>query len=241
MRLTVYKGAEPREFFVWVNPNDDLVQHNMGLVGTFIAGTVEGLGGSPEYLQFVHNPKAKPSVFQPFHSNVIRNYTVEYKLEMARHSEFTQYPSRLWALYLLDSKDDAYAYRAAHPDHTRNRVLKRCVTVGRYSYSKHDAAWIDFLRLHPSLANGTWSECMRGYWSGARASDHGTFTASWGKPWKPQSVTEILFYGRVDFPNKNPNISDCSLTICERLCNFVDRWPHKLFLLCHRVGRRLPK
>lgn len=205
----------------------------MGLVGSFSGGPVPGLGGgSPEYLQFVQNPLAKPSAISSFHSNVIRNYRTEYNLELFRHAKFTQYPSRLWALYLLGSKNDAYAYRAAHPDHTRNRVLKRCVTVGAYSYSTHDAAWIDFLRLHHSIDEETFSRCAHEYWSGGRA-DAGEFMSR-GKPWTAQSATEVLLYGRVDFPNKNPSISDCPLTICEKAYNFVERWSHKLFLLCHR-------
>ena len=206
--MPIHTGAEPREFFVWVDPSDVGVQHNMGLVGSFVGGTAGLGGGSPEYLQFIHNPNAKPGVISPFHSNVISLYRVEYNLELARHGhpEFKHYPSRLWALYLLDSRTDARAYQNAHPDHVRDRVLKRCVTVGPYSYSKHDAAWIDFLRLGHMIDSDTWSHCMHGYWSGARA-DQTEFTSR-GKPWSAQTVTEVLFYGRVDFPNKIPSVPD---------------------------------
>lgn len=237
--MPFYNGTEPREFFVWVDPSNEGVLHNMGLVGTFVGGPVTGLGGgSPEYLQFVHNPIAKPSVISPFHSNVIRNYTVEYNLELARHanSEFTNYPSRLWALYLLDSKDDAYAYQAAHPAHTRNRVLKRCTTVGPYTYSRHDAAWIDFLRLPHFIDSDTFSHCANEYWSGGRA-DAVTLT-SLGKPWTAQSVTEVLFYGCVDFPNKDPRKPDVALTLREKLCSFMERCSDKLLFLCRRGQRR---
>ena len=132
--MTVHLEKQPREFFVWVDPNDWLVQWNMGLVGSFFGGTPLG-GGSPEYLQFIANPDAKPSAITPFHNNVTHLYRVEYNLETQRYGrpEFRRYPSRLWALFLLASKENAYAYKMAHPEHVKGRVLKRCVTVGDYT------------------------------------------------------------------------------------------------------------
>jgi hypothetical protein len=192
-----------------VNPNDWRVQHNMGLVGAFVGGPISGLGGgSPEYLQFIHNPNARPSTISPFHSNVISQYAVEYNMELARYADvnFRECPSRLWALFLFAGTDDANAYAIARPDHVNGRNLKRCVTKGAYRYSIHDAAWIDFLRIGHSVDQDTYSHCAHGYWSGARANE-GEFM-SMGKRWIPQSVSEVLFYGTVEFPNKDPSISD---------------------------------
>jgi hypothetical protein len=143
----------------------------MGLVGSFAGGPVSDLGGgSPEYLPFIHNPDAKPAFITPFHNNVISWYRVEYNLERARHAhpELTHYPSRLWALYLLNSRTDAEAYAVTHPEHVGNRVLKRCVMIGPYLYSIHDAASIDFLMVSHSMDDDTWSLCAHRYWSGAR-------------------------------------------------------------------------
>jgi len=206
--MTVHSGKEPKEFFVWVDPNDWLVQWNMD-VGSFFGGTQLG-GGSPEYLQFIANPKARPSAITPFHNNVIHLYRVEYNLETQRFGrpEFKDYPSRLWALFLLASKENALAYKMAHPEHVKGRVLKRCVTVGGYTYSVHDAAWIDFLRLKHGLDDDTLTRVAEAYWRGERTDQLGFKLSSMGKPWTPKPVTEILFYGTVNFPNKDPAVSD---------------------------------
>jgi hypothetical protein len=40
-----YAGDKERDFFVWVDPSDDLVRHNAGLIGTFTGGPIAGLSG----------------------------------------------------------------------------------------------------------------------------------------------------------------------------------------------------
>lgn len=206
--MPIYSGTEQREFFVWVNPNDDIVQINVGLTGSFFGGPIGGAEASPHSLLFVHNSNPAPSNMTPFHNNLIHNYIVEYNLERQRHAhpKFKSYPSRFWALFLLDSISDASAYKNAHPDHVRDRILMRCVTNGPYLYSKHDAAWIDFLRLRHHLPNETLNNISDSYWDGERADTDGFALISKGTRWMPESVWEVLFYGRVDFPSNDPTI-----------------------------------
>ena len=195
-------SANVRDFYVWVNPNDFMIQHNLGLVGSFCGGPIiPGIDG-PEGLLYIPNPnpKARECSVSPFHLGLIRDYQVEYNLESLRYHSFRHLPSRLQALFLLDSREDANRYRDAHPDHVMGRILKRAETRGQYTYSIHDSAWIRFLRLPHSKDETTINQCGNGYWSGAPITA-GEFT-SMGKPWTTSSVMEVLFYGQVAFPNK---------------------------------------
>ncbi len=59
------------EFFVWVNPKEFLVQHNLGLVGSFSGGPLRAGEDTPAHLQFIRNENASGTV-TPFHSGVLR-------------------------------------------------------------------------------------------------------------------------------------------------------------------------
>ena len=191
-----------REFFVWVDPAATGIQHNLGLVGSFSGGPHLVPIDGPEGLLFVPNPnpQARERALTPFHLGITRDYRVEYNLESLRYQEFRSLPSRFNALFLLDSREDAQRYREAEPNHVGNRILKRGVTSGEYSYSLHDSAWIKFLRLPHSMDEETICQCGRAYWLGNRVSEMELI--SMGRPWAAPSVTEVLFYGRIDFPNK---------------------------------------
>jgi hypothetical protein len=206
--MSVINGNVQKEFFVWVNPNNFMVQHNLGFIGSFTGGPTNAGEDTPQHLQFIHNEKVGPGAMSPFHNNTISRYRVEYNLENHRHhyEKFRQLPSRLWALFLVDSIESADAYAKAHPEHVHGRVLKRCVTTGQHKYSMHDAAWVDFLQQARSDEETNW-QCAEGYWTGARADREGEFTLM-GEPWKPQSVIEVLYYGTVTFPNKDLSVSD---------------------------------
>jgi hypothetical protein len=75
----------------------------------------------------------------------------------------------------------------------KGRILKRGRTVGPYSFSIHD------VRLGRSTDNETIWQVGGYYWSGVRAD--AVELQSMGKPGRAQS-REVLFYGRLDFPNK---------------------------------------
>jgi hypothetical protein len=83
---------------------------------------------------------------------------------------------------------------------------KRGLTGGPYVYSLHDLCWIDFLRIDHSMDVDTLNYCWRAYWSGERVKDYPL--QSMGQPWTAEPIFEALFYGRVNFPNKNLTASD---------------------------------
>ena len=155
---------------------------------------------------FVHNPNHRQGFISRFHLGVMHNYSIEYDLERFRYERFRTFPSRLHAIFLFENKNEASRYHAKHPAHVGRRVLKRGVTEGQYIYSIHDSAWIDFLRAGHSIDEDTFNFCWRGYWSGAQAADYPF--QSMGKPWVPEFIMEVLFYGRVNFPNQNVSVFD---------------------------------
>ena len=199
--MSVITSSEQREFFVWVPPAQFLVQHNLGRVGSFRGGPLEPEQDAPKFLPFQPNEKEYGMFITPFNSSVMNNYRLEYWLDAIRYDEFNPFPSRLHALYLLDSEHDANVYAATHPGHVDGRILKRCITEGRHLYSRHDSAWIEFLREAHSLDADTINCVARWYWSGQSVDDYGL--VSMGREWRKPSSPEILYYGRVDFPDKS--------------------------------------
>lgn len=195
-----------REFFVWINPNYVITRNNIAFEGGFAGGPSREGDDVPDNLMFVANPSAVQIGFTPFHLNVIQNYQVEYNLELLRHEEFAEFPSRLYALFLFDDRAEAEKYAESHPNQTENRLLKRGLSVGRYKLSAHDGAWVDFLRLPRLLDTETFTSCARAYWSGERAD--AVELSAFGKPWKGTSFREVVFYGRLNFPNRDPFTAD---------------------------------
>ncbi len=194
-------SSEPRDFFVWVNPWDFLVQHNASIVGSFTGGPILEAPGGPAGLLYIANPNAPGISISPFHLSVVKCYDVEYKLENHRYREFKNYPSRFHALFLFQDRAEAQRYADTHPEHVKGRILKRLQSCGQYWFSIHDASWIDFLREpHLMMDGDTIADCNRAYWSGTRTED--CELMSRGQPWRGLSVMEVLFYGRVDFVNR---------------------------------------
>ena len=202
---TLQQPPDDREFFVWVDPGDWSIQHHIALVGSFYGGpAIPSAVDGPVGLPFVANPNpsTQEQSLSPFHSNVVRNYRVEWNLELVRFQEFKELPCRLHALFLFDTKVDAERYKEIHSDHVKGRILKRGRPVGQYRFSIHDAAWIDFMRLPHSMDDGEsiWS-VGRAYWRGVQAET--VELTSMGKPWHVRSCREVLFYGTLRFPNKS--------------------------------------
>ena len=202
----IHQGTAEKEFFIWVDPNDWMVKHNIGLVGGLGHAPPPPEAAAPEHLLFVHNPNHKQGMVSRFHVGVIKNYAVEYDLERYRYANFKDYPSRLHSMYLFESREEAQRYRETHMDHVSTRILKRGVTGGPYVYSLHDLCWIDFLRIGHSMDVDTLNYCWRAYWNGERVNDR---RLQWmGQRWTAQPIFEALFYGRVNFPNQNLTASD---------------------------------
>lgn len=192
----IFSGSKERDLFVYVDPNDRFLEHQIGLVGTF---TSAPFADSQQALMFLPNPDFK-SAISPFQNNLLRNYIAEYNLEVDRMRWFSKYPSRLHAIFLFDSDTEANKYRSRHPDHVDRRVLKRVKTVGEYVYSLHDSSWVNFLRLPHSIDESSNNDISKCYWSGERVEQYELM--SFGAPWTEEAIIEVLFLGRVDFYDK---------------------------------------
>lgn len=191
----LFVSDEEREFFVWVDPSSRLVEHNMRFTGSFVA-----IGNEGEKIPFIPNPNWSMGMISPFQLGITRNYIVEHNLEINRERRYADYPSRLEAMYLLNSVNDARRYAENNSNHISGRVLKRAITVGKYKYSIHDSAWINFLRMDHSISDediGKISDC---YWENVLIE--GCELKSHGQPYSAKSFAEVLFLGRIDFSNR---------------------------------------
>lgn len=193
----LHASSEARDFYVYVDPKDWLIRHQVGLIGSFSSSPSDP---SDATLMFLPNPNFKTFI-SPFQNNLLRSYIGEYNLELSRQRQFAHFPCRLQAIFLLDSVEEAKKYAERHPDHVGKRLLKRCTTVGPYVYSIHDSAWVNFLRIGHSMDQDTLDFVGRAYWSGEHAVNHQLM--SMGKPWTEEPILEVLFLGRVDFHDKS--------------------------------------
>ena len=189
-----YIGDQPRDFWVWVDPANWHVRHQITIVGCFVsAGSVER---GESNLPFIPNPKFTGDI-SPFTIGVTHQYRAEYNFEINREHYFPFYPSRLNAIYLLPSEEEAKAYQSRHMDHVGGRVLKKVHTVGTYAYSTHDSSWVDFLRQSHSCDDETIHHVTQAYWRGVNVED--CQLQSMGNPWTQSAIVEVLYLGRIDF------------------------------------------
>ena len=184
---------EQRDFFVWVDPQTFLVQANVTATGQF---TSAELIDPEETLPFIRNDRFG-GLLTPFLQNVSHSYGVEVNLEMTRRREFSRYTSSLVAVFLFDKETTARKYADLHPEHVRSRALQKVKAVGGYTYSVHDASWIDYLRIPHFWRPERVEAVSRDYWSGRPVSDY-TLT-SFGKPWNAEPLAELLYAGTVEF------------------------------------------
>jgi hypothetical protein len=189
----LFTDSAARHFWLWVDPSDMVTHHNMNIVGSFCSTPQSA---SSENLMFILNPTFQ-GIISPFQSNLMRNYVVDYNLELARRDRFPHYPCRLQAIFLLESEDDGLIYQSKNPKHVEGRTLTRGTTNGAYCFSQHDSAWVNFLRLPHMMSQEDINKCTNAYWLGRSVQD--AQLCSCGKPWTQDRATEILFLGRLDF------------------------------------------
>jgi len=192
----IFENTERRQFCVWVDETDLMTHHNMNIVGSFCSTPSNT---ASETLMFIPNPNFQGFI-SPFQNNLMRNYAADYNLELARRARFPNYPCRLKAIFLLDSEEDALTYKNKNPQHVEGRILARGTTNGPYCFSRHDSAWVNFLRLPHMMSPEDIHSCTDAYWSGRTAQD--SQLMSCGKPWTQDRATEILFIGRLDFESQ---------------------------------------
>ena len=74
---------------------------------------------------FTPNPDFEGDI-TPFQHGIMREYMAEYNLEKGREfHNFKSYPSRLNAIYLFDSEEEANKYKVRHTNHVDGRILKK--------------------------------------------------------------------------------------------------------------------
>lgn len=187
------------DFWVWVNPDNWLVRHQISFTGGFTsAGLIDT--GRKSNLMFIPNPAFQGTV-TPFSHGVMRDYMAEYNLELSRERHFRQYPSRLNSIYLFQSEMDAHAYSSRHKWHVGDRILKKCHSVGIADYSLHDCSWVDFLRQMHMMDQESIDNVGRSYWNGTPVNQ--CTLQSLGVPWTRDPIVETLFIGRVEFYDRN--------------------------------------
>ena len=195
-------GSAERDFYVWVNPKDFLTKYWITALGSFVSVSPElGIYESrAQTLMFIPNSEFKGAI-SPFQNNLLRNYIVEYDLELARQTYFPKYPCRLQVIFLLETQEEAERYRQRHLTHVGDRILKRVQTDGDYCYSLHDSSWVDFLRLGGSKDPESKHCISKAYWNGDLVQD--AQLISMGEPWTQEPIIEVLFLGRVNFYDRS--------------------------------------
>ena len=195
----IFSTVEPIDFWVWINPDNWLVRHQISVTGGFTSGGLFDTGRKSN-LMFIPNPEFRGDV-TPFQNEIMWKYLAEYNLELSRERYFNQYPSRLNSVYLFQSKNEARRYSDQHKWHVGDRILKKCHSVGAALYSVHDSSWVDFLRQSHMIDPESIHNVRHGYWSGQRVQDFQL--QSMGKPWTEDTIFEALFIGRVEFYDRD--------------------------------------
>lgn len=187
-------STKPVDFWVWVNPDNWLVRHQITVTGGFTSGGL--IESEKSNLMFIPNPEFRGEL-TPFLHGVMRDYMAEYNLELARLRSFNEYPSRLNAIYLFPNEEEAYKYSDRHKWHVGDRILKKCRSVSPCLYSVHDSSWVDFMRLAHSVDATSLEEIGKAYWSGGYVEQ--VRLKSLGQLWTRAPILEALFIGRVEF------------------------------------------
>jgi len=180
------QGA-PHDFWVWADLREPRVREGLQGSGEFrSAAQVEEKVAA---LPFVENPGFLGQL-SPFGLNVVRDYAVEYRLELQRLRRFLTHPSRLSAIFLFGEEDDAWRYARTYPERTLHRHLLRVTTCGGARWSWHDSGWIEVLRATPPGSERL-DDMACAYWRGDEAPQGLHFCPA------PACIFEVLFLGRI--------------------------------------------
>lgn len=188
----IFKSKNPKDFYVWVDPNDFLAEHNLKKIGSFFS-----MPPNPKSDNLMFLPNTQFSGFiSPFQAGLLWKYSAEYNLELSRRANFSNYPSRLTAVFLLETEIEAKRYFERNYTHVGKRVLMHVRTVGEYEYSIHDSSWVDFLGTKSGKDPNTIRSVCDSYWKGITVEQCNL--TNMGQPWTESPIFEILLLGRVD-------------------------------------------
>lgn len=192
-QTNLFNNTPSKEFFVWVNPTNYTTFHNIHVTGQINSNPVPtGSASVEDNLLFIPNPKYKAGFVSPYHSNIVRRMRAEYWLEIYRPEN---YPARIHALFVCNTKDDAIEYDRIHPGHTKGRILIKGTPLGDSLYSIHDSGWFDFLCKDASIDEDTIKRCALAYWGGVKIIE--CKLQLYGNPWSQPPTMEVLFYGQL--------------------------------------------
>lgn len=186
-----------QDFFIWIDPSNFLVKHQIQTVGSFFSGG--NLEKRETNLMFIPNPKFKGDI-APFQFNLMNKYITEYNMELCREQFFLLYPSRLNAIFLFKTEDEAKKYGDRHKNHVCGRLLRKVKSSGLCIYSEHDSSWVDFMRLGHCMDNNSINDCCKSYWQGIKVED--SELQSMGQNWSQSPIIEVLFCERIEFYNR---------------------------------------
>jgi len=178
---------------VWIDDQNPIVRHNVGLIGCISSLPTES---NVDHFEFIPNPNFSAGFQSMFQSNLVHAYRVEYNLEIYRRAYFSNYPSRLEAIFLFETSEEAEKYKIHHPWHVGERKLMKGRSHGDYLFSRHDVGWIDFMLGIGSVDEGTVDAVTTEYWKGN--SVKGKKFQQMGKPAMYVSNFEVLYRGRID-------------------------------------------
>ncbi len=208
----LFESKDKKDFFVWVDPEFFLADHNLNRIGSLIStesiqdaspsGSIAiyhssstKTGQDPDNLMFIPNPSFSGFI-SPFQANLLWKYKAEYNLELSRRAYFPDYPSRLVAVFLFETEAEAKKYYGRNQTHVGGRELKHVRTIGKYKFSQHDSSWVDFLRLWGMLDSDTINSVCDCYWKGDTVEQ--CKLSAYGKPWTNPPIFEVLLLGKVD-------------------------------------------
>lgn len=189
----LFSSERSRSFFVWVHTKDLYANFNANMVGSFVSVEMK-----EDNLMFLPNENFSGYI-SPFQGNLLRSYLAEYNLEVTRKKHYPEYPSRLTATFLFEDEPEANKYRELHSIHVANRELKSGKTVGAHLYSRHDLAWIDFLRSPLMIDKKIMEEITHSYWKGESVANFRLELMDKSLGVTAEPVFEILYIGRIDF------------------------------------------
>ena len=191
------------DFWVWIDPKNWLTKHNISQTGRIFSGGLVGQGKSN--LMFISNPDFGGDI-STYNLGITNFYNVEYDLEIFRVKNCPDHPSRLTALFLLPSEEEAKIYEETHREHVKNRTLKKCHSWGKVTYSIHDSSWIDFLRMSVMIDDESLSNILDSYWRGKKVQN--CELLHFGEKWTQKPAPEALLIGQIEFYDRNLECSD---------------------------------
>lgn len=148
------------------------------------------------FLLFAPND-AYQGALGPFQMGLLKPYWIEYNLELARQDRFADKPSRLSAIFVFETEQEARKAGARYG--WSPTELRKVRPVGENllcNFTKHDMEWISTARGSQGYLLGPeWDILADGYWSGQACLG----MVSCGRKIDSTPIWEILYDGRLEF------------------------------------------